>query len=53
MPRDRRPRAPVFDIAAELLEAEAPIGSREDIDTAVVLGSLDALQHEPTALDMA
>src|SRR5437016_3590505 len=43
----RRPGAGILDVAAEFLEAEAAVRSAKQIDTAIVLGILDAVEHHP------
>src|SRR5262249_35564428 len=48
---NRRPQAGILDVAAEHLEAEAAVGPPEQVDAAVVLGILDALQHDPRLVD--
>ena len=43
--------AGILDIPAKLLEAEAAVGPPEQVDAAVMLGVLDALQDEPRFVD--
>src|SRR5262249_12961584 len=47
----RRPGAGILDVAAEFLEAEAAVRSAKQIDTAIVLGILDAVEHHPGLVD--
>src|SRR5262245_54690312 len=48
---NRRPGAGVLDVATELLEAEAAIGTAEEIDAAVVMVVLDAVEDRPAPVD--
>src|SRR5215470_14666889 len=43
----RRPGAGILDITAEFLEAEAAVRPAKQIDAAIVLGVLDAVEHHP------
>ena len=49
--RNRRPGAGILDIPAKRLEAEAAVGPPEQVDAAVVLGVLDAVEDEPRFVD--
>lgn len=47
----RRPGARILDVAAEFLEAETAVRPAEKIDAAIVLGVLDAVEHQPGFVD--
>ena len=51
MVRNRRPEAGILDVPAKCLEAEAAVGPPEQVDAAIVLGILDALEDEPRFVD--
>src|SRR5216684_3277661 len=48
---NRRPRSCILDVAAKFLEAEAAVGTSEEIDAAIVIAVLDAVEDRPGFVD--